>query len=135
MFARLMGNCTIGCVFIDHICILKNLTKNNCTVLLSTLRYLVPTLRYLLHLAVFCMTVQTCLKKKEQYVKKHTMTRTRRSSLDKFRCGVAPLRIETRRYEMTPYVDKFSSGVAPLRIETRRYEMTPCDMIKTVFTV
>ena len=39
----------------------------------------------------------------EQYVKIHTMSRARRSSLAKFRCGVAPLRIETGRYEMLPY--------------------------------
>ena len=39
----------------------------------------------------------------EQYVKIHTISRARRSSFAKFRCGVASLRIETGRYEMLLY--------------------------------
>ena len=39
----------------------------------------------------------------EPYVKNHIMSRAKRSSLAKFRCGVAPLRIETGRCEMISY--------------------------------
>ena len=43
----------------------------------------------------------------ESYVKCHILSRTRRSALAKFRCGVAPLRIETGRYEMIPYGERY----------------------------
>ena len=38
----------------------------------------------------------------EFYVKAHTITRQCRSALAKFRCGVAPLKIETGRYQSLP---------------------------------
>ena len=36
----------------------------------------------------------------------YIMSRTRRSALAKFRCGVASLRLETRRYERIPYDER-----------------------------
>ena len=39
-------------------------------------------------------------------MKTHIMSRTRRSALAKFRCGVAPLRLETGRYERIPYDER-----------------------------
>ena len=42
----------------------------------------------------------------EVYVKTHRMSMKRRSSLAKFRCGVAPLRIETGRYERIAYDER-----------------------------
>ena len=42
----------------------------------------------------------------EDYVENHIMSRTRRSALAKFRCGVAPLRLETGRCERIPYDER-----------------------------
>ena len=42
----------------------------------------------------------------EDYVKNHIMSGTRRSAVAKFRCGVAPLRVETGRYEIIPYDER-----------------------------
>ena len=61
----------------------------------------------------------------EQYVNIHTISRARRSSLAKFRCGVAPLRIETGLDEMLPY-DMRNCFHCVTDVETEEHVLLEC---------
>ena len=61
----------------------------------------------------------------ESYVKCHILSRTRRSALAKFRCRVAPLRIETRRYEMIPYEELYCFNCEN-KIESEEHVLLEC---------
>lgn len=67
----------------------------------------------------------------EQYVKYHTMSRARRSALSKFRCGVAPLRIETGRYESLP-VEKRNCFHCSLSIENEEHVLLECPLYNKI---
>ena len=67
----------------------------------------------------------------EAYVKCHVMSRTRRSALAKFRCGVAPLRIETGRYEMIPYEERYCFNCTN-KIESEEHVLLECPLYKDI---
>ena len=70
-----------------------------------------------------------CLKEhmKQQYVKNHVMSRTKRSAIAKFRCRVAPLCIETGRYEMLS-VDKRYCFHCRSKIENEEHVILECPL-------
>jgi len=63
----------------------------------------------------------------EAYVTLHTLTRGQRSALAKFRCGVAPLRIETGRFEGLARADRRCFSCTD-RIESERHALLSCKM-------
>lgn len=63
----------------------------------------------------------------EDYVKNHLLSRTRRSSLAKFRCGVAPLRIETGRYERISY-DERNCFNCKTKVENEEHALLECPL-------
>ena len=67
----------------------------------------------------------------EAYVKCHVMSRTRRSALAKFRCGVAPLRIETGRYEMIPYEERYCFNCTN-KIESEEHVLLECPLYNDI---
>ena len=67
----------------------------------------------------------------EPYVKNHIMSRAKRSALAKLRCGVAPLRIETGRYEMIPY-DKRNCFNSITKVEHEEHVLLECPLYKDI---
>ena len=67
----------------------------------------------------------------EPYVKNHIMSRTKKSALARFRCGVAPLRIETGRYEMIPY-DKRNCFNCITKVENEEHVLLECPLYKDI---
>ena len=67
----------------------------------------------------------------ESYVKCHILSRTRRSALAKFRCGVAPLRIETGRYEMIPYGERYCFNCEN-KIESEEHVLLECPIYNDI---
>ena len=67
----------------------------------------------------------------ESYVKCHILSRTRRSALAKFRCGVAPLRIETGRYEMIPYGERYCFN-CEYKIESEEHVLLECPIYNDI---
>ena len=60
-------------------------------------------------------------------MKNHIINRTKRSAIAKFRCGVAPLRIETGRYEMLS-VDKRYCFHCKSKIENEEHVLIECPL-------
>ena len=60
-------------------------------------------------------------------MKNHTISRTKRSAIAKFRGGVAPLRIETGRYEMLS-VDKRYCFHRKSKIENEKHVLIECPL-------
>ena len=65
------------------------------------------------------------------HVKNHIMSRAKRSALAKFRCGVAPLRNETGRYEMIPY-DKRNCFNCITNVENEEHVLLECPLYKDI---
>ena len=59
------------------------------------------------------------------------MSRTRRSALAKFRCGVAPLRIETGRYEMIPYEERHCF-YCEKKVENEEHVLLECPLYNDI---
>ena len=59
------------------------------------------------------------------------MSRMKRSALVKFRCGVAPLRIETGRNEMIPY-DKRNCYNCITKVENEEHVLLECPLYKDI---
>ena len=62
----------------------------------------------------------------EPYVEE-VINRQHRSTLAKFRCGVAPLKIETGRYEQIPHDQKFRLNFAN-KVEGELHVLTECPL-------
>ena len=59
------------------------------------------------------------------------MSRTRGSSVAKFRCGVAPLRIETGRYEMIQYVMR-NSFHCLMKVGSEEHVLLECPLYNDI---
>ena len=86
------------------------------------------TSAYYVHIK--CLNIQ-CSYETEAYIKCHVMSRTRRSALAKFRCGVAPLRIETGRYEMIPYEERYCFNCTN-KIESEEHVLLECPLYNDI---
>jgi len=67
----------------------------------------------------------------EHYVRMYSLTRTRRSALAKFRMGVAPLRLETGRYENLAIEDRTCFHCTEL-IEDVEHVITQCPLYSEI---
>lgn len=67
----------------------------------------------------------------EHYVRNHIMSRARRSALAKFRCGVAPLRIETGRYERLS-LDKRICFNCTAKVENEEHVLLECPLYNDI---
>ena len=54
------------------------------------------------------------------------MSHSYRSACDKFRCGVAPLRLETGRYEGLPVKDR-KRPFCPVHVESEMHVLLKCE--------
>ena len=66
----------------------------------------------------------------EPYLKM-TLTRKQRSALAKFRCGVAPLRLETGRYENLPVIDR-TCRFCVNEVEDEEHVVTRCPVYDNI---
>lgn len=57
-----------------------------------------------------------------------TMSRANRSALAKFRCGVAPIRLETGRYEGLPEAERLCPVCDTAEVETEEHVLIRCPL-------
>ena len=67
----------------------------------------------------------------ETYVKCQSLTRMQRSALAKFRCGVAPLKIETGRYEQLAISDRVCFHCTS-KVEDESHVLINCPLYSTL---
>jgi len=67
----------------------------------------------------------------EHYTTVHTMTRARRSALAKFRCGVAPLRLETGRFEGLDVSERYCFNCES-EIENEKHVLLFCPLYEHI---
>ena len=67
----------------------------------------------------------------EPYVKCSTISRAQRSALAKFRCGVAPLRIETGRYEGVPENERYCF-ICKTCVESEEHALMMCPLYENI---
>ena len=60
------------------------------------------------------------------------MSRQHRSAFAKFRCGVAPLALETGRYTNTPADSRFCTLCSSGSIESEAHVLLHCDLYKDI---
>ena len=69
-----------------------------------------------------------------EYVKNVYLTRAQRSALAKFRCGVAPIRLETGRYEGLPEGERICPMCDSEDIESEIHVLTKCSLYSDLRT-
>ena len=67
----------------------------------------------------------------EKYVKM-AMPRCHRSAFAKFRCGVAPIRVETGRYERLPFEERLCPVCEGGEVETEKHVLMQCPAYRDI---